>query len=401
MADETPSRQQGNTGAQQADTGPLAFARAYADLPLPADLNWLWTFGAVLVAILGLMLASGLFLALTYTPDAGLAFSSVESIERRIPYGWLLRAMHMTGASFCMAALYVHILRGLYYRAYLPPRRAVWGTGCALMAMLMITAFAGYVLPWGQMSYWGADVAGRAVATLPLVGGWLGRVVLGGDSPGTATLHRMFVLHFALAFVIVGAIALHVAVLHKRGSSSPSGHQPTARGGMLPFHPYFTARDMLAVVLVALAFVLVMGLWPELIAEPANYRPANPLHTPTDIEPEWYFLPFYGMMQVVPDQLGGVLLAGGAVAMLFAVPWLDRGGRVGERAAVRLLALALLVGAAVVAACAGRHHAQGAWLLAGRVAIGVYYAYFLLFLPWLGGQGLPLTQDDEEKETSA
>ncbi|MFT8657157.1 MAG: cytochrome b N-terminal domain-containing protein, partial [Acetobacter papayae] len=174
MADETPSRQQGNTGAQQADAGPLAFARAYADLPLPADLNWLWTFGAVLVAILGLMLASGLFLALTYTPDAGLAFSSVESIERRIPYGWLLRAMHMTGASFCMAALYVHILRGLYYRAYLPPRRAVWGTGCALMAMLMITAFAGYVLPWGQMSYWGADVAGRAVATLPLVGGWLG-----------------------------------------------------------------------------------------------------------------------------------------------------------------------------------------------------------------------------------
>ncbi|MFT8885550.1 MAG: cytochrome b N-terminal domain-containing protein, partial [Acetobacter papayae] len=150
MADETPSRQQGNAGAQQADAGPLAFARAYAELPLPADLNWLWTFGAVLVAILGLMLASGLFLALTYTPDAGLAFSSVESIERRIPYGWLLRAMHMTGASFCMAALYVHILRGLYYRAYLPPRRAVWGTGCALMAMLMITAFAGYVLPWGQ-----------------------------------------------------------------------------------------------------------------------------------------------------------------------------------------------------------------------------------------------------------
>lgn len=397
MADETPPCGQGNTGTAQANAGPLAFARAYAAFPLPADLNWLWTFGAVLVALLGLMLASGLFLALTYTPDAGLAFSSVESIERRIPYGWLLRAMHMTGASFCMAALYVHILRGLYYRAYLPPRQAVWGSGCALMAMLMITAFAGYVLPWGQMSYWGADVAGRAVATLPLAGGWLGRVVLGGETPGTATLHRMFVLHFALAFVIVGGIALHVAVLHRRGSSSPSGRSSSAPGGMLPFHPYFTVRDMVAVVLVALAFVLVMGLWPELIAEPANYRPANPLHTPVDIEPEWYFLPFYGMMQFVPSQLGGVVLAGGAVAVLFAVPWLDRGEQAGKHALVRLLALMLLVGAAVVAACAGRHHAHGAWLLAGRVAMGVYYAYFLLFLPWLGRQARPVVSDDAKE----
>ncbi|MBO1327113.1 cytochrome b N-terminal domain-containing protein [Acetobacter suratthaniensis] len=401
MGDKTPSCQHGNTGTPQGDTGPVAFARAYAGLPLPATLNWWWTFGAVLVAVLGLMLATGLFLALTYTPDAGLAFSSVESIERRVPYGWLLRAMHMTGASFCMAALYVHILRGLYYRSYLPPRRAVWGSGCALMAMLMVTAFAGYVLPWGQMSYWGADVAGRAVATLPLVGGWLGRMVLGGENPGTATLHRMFVLHFALAFVIIGGIALHVMVLHRRGSSSPSGRLVSARDRMLPFHPYFTVRDMLAVVLVALAFVLVMGLWPELIAEPANYRPANPLHTPVDIEPEWYFLPFYGMMQVVPYQLGGVLLAGGAVAVLFAVPWLDRGGRAGEHPIVRLLALALMVVAAVMAASAGRHHAQGVWLLAGRVAIAVYYAYFLLFLPWLGGAGLPDAQDDDEKEARA
>jgi quinol-cytochrome oxidoreductase complex cytochrome b subunit len=207
----------------------------------------------------------------------------------------------------------------------------------------------------------------------------------------------MFVLHFALAFVIVGGIALHVAVLHRRGSSSPSGRAPEPPDGMLPFHPYFTARDMLAVVLVALAFVLVMGLWPELIAEPANYRPANPLHTPVDIEPEWYFLPFYGMMQSVPFQLGGVVLAGGAVAVLFAVPWLDRGGRAGERPVVRLLALALLVGAAVVAACAGRHHAHGAWLLAGRVAMAVYYAYFLLFLPWLGRQVRPEVSDDAKE----
>lgn len=294
-----------------------AWAKAYGRLPLPADLNWLWTIGAVLCAILALMLLTGLTLTLVYTPDAGLAFGSVESIERRMPAGWLLRAMHMTGASFFMLALYVHLLRGLYYRSYLPPRRAVWLSGCALLVMVMVTAFAGYVLPWGQMSYWGADVAGKAVGALPLAGGWLEGVFLGGDSPGTPTLHRMFALHFGLAFLIVGVVLGHIAHVHARGSSSPSA-RPTAATGVLPFHPYFTVRDMLAIVLVALAFVGVLCFWPELIVEPANYRPANPLHTPADIEPEWYFLPFYGMMQAVPFKLGGCCFL--AERWLFCLP---------------------------------------------------------------------------------
>ncbi|MFT9386669.1 MAG: cytochrome b N-terminal domain-containing protein [Acetobacter sp.] len=435
--------------------GMAGFVRGYARLPLPADLNWFWTIGAMLVAVLGLMVLTGLTLSLAYTPDAGLAFGSVEALERRLPSGWLLRAMHMTGASFCMAALYAHILRGLYYRSYLAPRRGIWLSGCTLLGLLMVTAFAGYVLPWGQMSYWGADVAGKAVGSIPLVGPLAERIFLGGEMPGTPTLHRMFTLHFSLAFLIVGVVGLHVALVHARGSSSPSGRAVPARG-FLPFHPYFTVRDILAVLVFALVFVLVMCFWPGLITEPANYRPANPLHTPTDIEPEWYFLPFYGMMQVVPFKLGGVVLSGGAVALLFAVPWLDRGadkvrdrqagvphpevcniatapdaapdtvpdtaaadgpartvlhggdaglgsdmgesgqmahggwsapGRMSGSAWGATLALAMLMGAAVIAASAGRHHAQGGWLLAGRAAIAVYYAYFLVFLPLRGRAG--------------
>ncbi len=358
---------------------------AYGRLPLPADLNWLWTVGATLCALLALMLLSGLTLTLAYTPDAELAFGSVEGIERRLPAGWLLRAMHMTGASFFMLALYVHLLRGLYYRSYQPPRRVVWLSGCVLLVMAMVTAFAGYVLPWGQMSYWGADVAGKAVGAFPLVGSWLEGVFLGGDTPGTPTLHRMFTLHFGLAFLIVGMVAGHIAHVHARGSSSPSA-RPAGVTGVLPFHPYFTVRDMLAIVLVALAFVGVLCFWPEIIAEPANYRPANPLHTPADIEPEWYFLPFYGMMQAVPFKLAGLLLSGGAVAILFVVPWLDRAAGVGCGAPVlvRAGALAVLICAAVATSCAGLHHMQGHWLLVARLGMVGYYAYFLAYLPMSG-----------------
>ncbi|MFT8418383.1 MAG: cytochrome b N-terminal domain-containing protein [Acetobacter sp.] len=360
---------------------------AYGQLPLPADLNWLWTVGAILCALLALMVLSGLTLTLAYTPDAGLAFGSVEGIERRLPAGWLLRAMHMTGASFFMLALYIHLLRGLYYRAYLPPRRAVWLSGCGLLVMVMVTAFAGYVLPWGQMSYWGADVAGRAVGALPFVGGWLEGLFLGGEAPGTPTLHRMFALHFGLAFVITGVVVGHIAHVHARGSSSPSA-RPANVTGVLPFHPYFTVRDMLAIVLVAGVFVGVMCLWPELIIEPANYRPANPLHTPADIEPEWYFLPFYAMMQAIPYKLGGLLLSGGAVAVLFAVPWLDRSACAADGTpqpvAVRLGAMVLLIGSAVATACAGVHHMQGNWLVVARLGMVGYYTYFVVYLPLAG-----------------
>ncbi|QEO16528.1 cytochrome b [Acetobacter vaccinii] len=384
MAGGKPPEHTAHDSAQPLAQQGAAWLRGYAGLPLPRDLNWAWTLGAMLVAVLVLMLMTGLVLTLGYTPDAGLAFGSVEALERRFPYGWLMRGLHMTGASFCMLVLYGHILRGLYYRCYLATHQRVWLGGCGLMALLMVTAFAGYVLPWGQMSYWGADVASKAVGAIPVLGPELEGIFLGGSSPGTPTLHRMFTLHFLLAFVIVGGVVLHVAMVHGRGSSSPSGR--TMRDvGSLPFHPYFTVRDMLAVVVLALAFVLVLCFWPGLIIEPANYRPANPLHTPADIEPAWYFLPFYGMMQVIPSRLFGMVLSGGAVAILFAVPWLDKGragqGATGVGRVAAFVALACLVGGAVLVAAAGRHHVAGGWLLAGRLGCALYYAYFLLFLP--------------------
>ncbi|WP_252346885.1 cytochrome b N-terminal domain-containing protein [Acetobacter sp. P1H12_c] len=383
----------GRDSTVQGHTAPAlrarAFVRDYMAFLLPRDLNVLWTIGAMLVAVLALMLLSGLTLALTYTPDATLAFSSVETLDRRVPFGWLLRSLHMTGATFFMAALYLHVFRGLCYGSYRAPRQGLWSVGTVLLILVMVTAFAGYVLPWGQMSYWGADVAGKAVGAIPLVGNLLERVFLGGDAPGTATLHRMFVLHFTLAFTIVGMVMLHVAVLHARGSTSPSGAAGQERARMLPFHPYFTVKDGLGVVVLAILFTLVMCFWPGLVTEAANYRPANPLHTPADIEPEWYFLPFYGMLQAVPSKFFGLLVSGGAVAILLFVPRLDRGtpatfaaGRWGGLKWLPRLALAGLVGAFVVAGLAGRHHVQGGWLLAGRVATLVYYLYFLGFLPF-------------------
>ncbi|MCI1437008.1 MAG: cytochrome b N-terminal domain-containing protein [Acetobacter indonesiensis] len=386
----TPSYQKQHppTGSS---VGVSAFVKEYMGFLLPRDLNMLWTVGAMLLAVLALMVMSGLSLALSYTPDATLAFHSVEALERRLPAGWLLRSLHMTGASFFMAALYLHVFRGLCYGSYRAPRRGLWLIGTALLVMVMVTAFAGYVLPWGQMSYWGADVAGKAVGAVPVVGPLLERVFLGGDAPGTATLHRMFVLHFTLAFSIVGAVILHVAVLHAKGSSSPSGRIGEQPDRKLPFYPYFTIKDTLGVVLMSLLFTLVMCFWPGLITESANYRPANPLHTPADIEPEWYFLPFYGMLQAVPSKFGGLVVSAGAVVILFCVPWLDKGADsllpwAGHRWLARV-ALGVLVVSFIVAGLAGRHHVQGPWLLAGRIATLGYYAYFLAFLPFYARLG--------------
>lgn len=389
-AQPAPEQSGALTKAPAAQTqDALAFVRGYMAFLLPRDLNLLWTIGAMLMAVLALMLLSGLTLALTYTPDASLAFSSVEALERRAPSGWLLRSLHMTGATFFMAALYLHVFRGLCYGSYRAPRQGLWRVGTVLLVLVMVTAFAGYVLPWGQMSYWGADVASKAVGAIPLVGNTLERVFLGGDAPGTATLHRMFVLHFTLAFTIVGMVALHVAVLHAKGSTSPSGLAGQSRARMLPFHPYFTIKDGLGVVVLAILFTLVMCFWPGLVTEVENYRPANPLHTPANIEPEWYFLPFYGMLQAVPSKFGGLLVSGGAVAILFSVPLLDRGtsatfaaGRWGGLRWLPRVALMVLVCSFVLTGLAGRHHVQGIWLLVGRLATLGYYLYFLGFLPF-------------------
>ncbi|GAA4504290.1 cytochrome b [Gluconacetobacter tumulicola] len=359
-----------------------AFRREYVDYRTPRNLNGLWNFGAILTVVLLVMLATGIFLAINYTPTAAGAFASVEAIERQVPSGWLLRSIHVTGASMFLAALYIHLFRGLYYGSYKAPREMLWLTGLVLLAMVMFTAFAGYVLPWGQMSYWGADVAGKAVDAIPGVGPWLEHFLRGADAPGDVSLHRFFILHMVLAFAVLGVVGVHVAALHVTGSNNPLGIEPAGPRDTVPFHPYYTSKDALGLVLFALLFAVVMFFLPNVVFEAENFRPANPLHTPADIEPEWYFLPFYGILQSVPSKFGGLLASVGAILVLFLVPWLDRSPiRSARFRPLYRVCMGLLVVCFILLGFVGRHHAQGGWMIAGRVAVVYYFAHFLVLLP--------------------
>ena len=359
-----------------------AFRAEYVDFRLPRNLNWLWNFGAILTVVLLLMLASGTFLALNYTPTSAGAFLSVEAIDRQLSGGWLLRAMHMTGANLFLAALYIHLFRGVYYGSYKAPREILWLTGLVLLVMVMGTAFAGYMLPWGQMSYWGADVITKAVGAVPLIGGTLEHVMTGSDHLGDVFLHRFFVLHFLMAFLVLAVVGLHVAALHITGSNNPLGVEPKTKKDTVTFHPYYTSKDLVGLIVFALIFTALMFFWPGLLAEPANYAPADPMHTPADIEPEWYFLPFYGLLQSVPSKFGGLVASAGSIAVLFFLPWLDRSPI--RSARFRPLCRAGLFGlviAFVLLAIAGKHHAEGVWMLIARLAGLYYFAYFLVLLP--------------------
>ncbi|MBB2167808.1 cytochrome b [Gluconacetobacter aggeris] len=359
-----------------------AFRREYVDYQTPRNLNGLWNFGAILTVVLLVMLATGIFLAINYTPTAAGAFASVEAIERQVPSGWLLRSIHVTGASMFLAALYIHLFRGLYYGSYKAPREMLWLSGLVLLAMVMFTAFAGYVLPWGQMSYWGADVAGKAVDAIPGVGPWLEHFLQGADAPGDVSLHRFFILHMVLAFAVLGVVGVHVAALHVTGSNNPLGIEPTGPRDTVPFHPYYTSKDALGLVLFALLFAVVVFFLPNVVFEAENFRPANPLHTPADIEPEWYFLPFYGILQSVPSKFGGLLASVGAILVLFLVPWLDRSPiRSARFRPFYRVCMGLLVVCFILLGFVGRHHAQGGWMIAGRVAVVYYFAHFLVLLP--------------------
>ncbi|GAB3594803.1 cytochrome b [Acetobacter peroxydans] len=361
----------------------ISFMRAeYIDFRLPRNLNWLWNFGAILSVVLVLMLATGVFLAMNYTPTSTGAFASVEAIDRQLAGGWLLRAMHMTGANLFLAALYIHLFRGLYYGSYKNPREILWLTGLLLLLMIMATAFAGYILPWGQMSYWGADVITRAVGAVPFLGASLEHVLTGSDHLGDIFLHRFFVLHFVMAFLVVGVVGLHVLALHISGSNNPLGIEPKSRADTLPFHPYYTTKDLVGLLVFAMIFAALMFFWPGLLTEPDNYLPADPLHTPAEIQPEWYFLPFYGLLQSVPSKSGGLFAAAASLLVLFALPWLDRSPVRSMR--FRPLCRAGVLGVAVAftaLALAGKHHAEGGWLVVGRLAALYYFGYFLVLLP--------------------
>lgn len=297
---------------------------ALYEYPTPKNLSYWWTFGSLAGFMLVVQIVTGIVLAMHYTPHVDLAFNSVEHIMRDVNYGWLLRYMHANGASMFFIVVYLHMFRGLYYGSYKAPRELLWWLGLVIFLLMMATAFMGYVLPWGQMSFWGATVITNLFSAIPIVGEGIVSWLWGGFSVDNPTLNRFFSLHYLLPFVIVGVVILHIWSLHTNGSNNPTGIEIKEGQDSIPFHPYYTVKDLFGLAVFLIFFSAFLFYAPNYLGHPDNYIPADPLVTPPHIVPEWYFLPFYAILRAVPDKLGGVLLMFGAIAVLFALPWLDK-----------------------------------------------------------------------------
>jgi quinol-cytochrome oxidoreductase complex cytochrome b subunit len=297
--------------------------------PTPRNLSYWWNFGSLAGIVLVIMIASGIFLAMNYTPDATLAFGSVERIMRDVNYGWLIRYIHMNGASMFFVVVYIHLFRGLYYGSYKSPRELLWMLGVVILLLMMATAFMGYVLPWGQMSFWGATVITNLFSALPLIGPKIVTWLWGGFAVANPTLNRFFSLHYLLPFVICAVVGLHLIALHQHGSNNPLGIDKKGPQDSIPFHPYYTIKDGFGLAVFLIPYMFLVFFYPNFIGEPDNYIPANPMSTPAEIMPEWYFLPFYGILRSTPDilfipaKLAGVLLMFGSIGVQFLLPWLD------------------------------------------------------------------------------
>ncbi|HYD28735.1 cytochrome b [Brevundimonas sp.] len=304
----------------------VRFGADYMALPTPKNLNYWWTFGGILALCLVVQIATGVILAMHYVPNTELAFASVERIMRDVNGGDLIRYTHANGASMFFIAVYLHMLRGLYYGSYKAPREMIWIVGCVIFFLMIATAFLGYVLPWGQMSFWGAEVITNLIGAIPLVGEPILIWLRGGPAIDNATLNRFFSLHYLLPFVIAGCVVLHLWALHHAGQNNPVGiliPKDRLKKDTVPFHPYFTVKDGFAIVLFLILFAVFVFFMPNALGHADNYIPANPLQTPAHIVPEWYMLPFYAILRAIPDKLGGVIAMFGAIGVLFVLPWLD------------------------------------------------------------------------------
>jgi len=291
--------------------------------PTPRNLNVWWTFGGILTFFLVLQILTGVVLAMHYTPDAGVAFDSVEHIMRDVNSGWLMRYLHSNGASMFFLAVYIHIFRGLYYGSYKEPREMIWILGVLLYIVMMATAFLGYTLPWGQMSFWAATVITNLFSAIPVIGEPVVQWLWGGFGVDNPTLHRFFSLHYLLPFVIAGVVILHIWALHVPGNNNPLGIDVKGPQDTVPFHPYYTVKDTFYLVCFLLLYAAIVFFAPEAIGTSVNNSPANPIVTPEEIVPEWYLLPFYAILRSIPNKLVGVLALFGAMMTLFFVPWLD------------------------------------------------------------------------------
>ncbi len=365
---------------------------SFVDFPTPKNLNYWWTFGGILTICLVIQIISGVILAMHYTGHVDYAFDSVEHIMRDVNYGWLIRYMHANGASMFFVAVYLHMFRGLYYGSYKEPREMLWILGVVIFLLMMATAFMGYVLPWGQMSFWGATVITSLFGAIPVVGEGLKTLLWGGFAVDNPTLNRFFSLHYLLPFAIAGVVVLHIWALHIPGNNNPTGLDAKSKKDTVPFHPYYTVKDAFAMALFLTMFAIFVFYLPNSLGHPDNYIKADPLVTPAHIVPEWYFLPFYAMLRAItfdiffiPAKLGGVLTMFGSIMILFILPWLDTS----KIRSMRYRPIAKLWFIIFVADCLflgwlGGQPAEGLYVTLAQIATAYYFAFFLIILPLLG-----------------
>ncbi|HCP17823.1 MAG: cytochrome b [SAR116 cluster bacterium] len=354
------------------------------EYPTPRNLSYLWNLGSLAGLALVTMIVTGIILAMHYTPHVDHAFESVERIMRDVNHGWLIRYIHMNGASFFFIVVYIHIFRGLYYGSYKAPRELLWILGVLILLLMMATAFMGYVLPWGQMSFWGATVITNLFSAIPLIGDSIVVWLWGGFSVDNPTLSRFFALHYLMPFMIVGVVILHIIALHRFGSNNPLGIDVSGKQDTIPFHPYYTSKDLFGAMVFLTIFASAIFFYPNFLGHPDNYIPANPLQTPAHIVPEWYFLPFYAILRAIPDKLGGVLFMFGAIAVLFILPWLDRSPvRSGRFRPLFKMFFWVLLADCVLLGYLGGKPAEGIYVTLSRLATAYYFIHFLVILPLL------------------
>ncbi|WP_377839850.1 cytochrome bc complex cytochrome b subunit [Bosea sp. UC22_33] len=347
--------------------------------PVPRNLNYLWTFGGILVFMLVAQIVTGIILAMHYTANSMLAFNSVEHIMRDVNYGWLLRYLHSNGASMFFIAVYVHIFRGLYYGSYKAPREVLWILGVVIFLLMMATAFMGYVLPWGQMSFWGATVITNLFSALPVIGETIVTFLWGGYSVDNPTLNRFFSLHYLLPFMIFGVVALHIWALHVVGQNNPTGVEvKNVAKDTVPFTPYATVKDIFGMVVFMILFAWFVFYQPNFMGHADNYIPANPASTPAHIVPEWYFLPFYAILRAIPDKLGGVMAMGAAIVVLAFLPWIDTSKvkSMSYRPIGRQLFWAFVV-VCIGLGYLGAMPAEGGYVIASQIFTVLYFGFFV------------------------
>jgi ubiquinol-cytochrome c reductase cytochrome b subunit len=353
------------------------------EYPTPLNLNYMWSFGSAAGICLVIQIITGIFLAMHYTPHVDYAFASIEHIMRDVNNGWLIRYLHANGASIFFIVVYCHIFRGLYYGSYTKPRGLLWASGVVIFILMMATAFMGYVLPWGQMSFWGVTVITNLFSAIPFVGKSIVEWLWGGFSVDNATLNRFFSLHYLLPFLIAGMTIVHLALLHQSGSNNPLGVD--SKTNKIPFYPYFYVKDLLSFFFLLWLFSFFVFFHPNVMGHPDNYIPADSLQTPAHIVPEWYFLPFYAILRAIPHKVGGVVAMGGSLVILFLLPFIHFSKI--RSATFRLVYRSvfwLILADFLLLMWLGQKPVDDPYITVGQIVTFLYFFLFLVAIPLAG-----------------